>query len=221
MIGLLAHGHVSEKPRAGQPFFDRLGQSLCDHDVGLARLAGELGPDVLEHDQRGGNIFELFAEFLADALAKHAAIGASSLLRRDVVDDPLASQAGRQGLSAVTLDGRLGGRGRRRFGSRFGLGRDLGRAGLEELAGEEQELIGVELLGLLAIEPLEEKFELVLEFLVEVGLLVQALEQLADEPVGGLDILGQWGVGVDVVMPSIRTKAVDVTVNLQSNMRDG
>jgi hypothetical protein len=58
-------------------------------------------------------------------------------------------------------------------------------------------LIGVELLGLLAIEPAEEKFELVLEFLVEVGLLVQALEQLANEPVGGLDVLGQRGVGID------------------------
>jgi hypothetical protein len=95
----------------------------------------------------------------------------------------------------VTLDGRLGGRGRRRFGRRFGLGlgRDLGRAGFENLAGEEQELIGVELLGLLAIESVEEKFELVLELFVEMGLLVQADQQLADEPVGGLDVLGQRG----------------------------
>jgi hypothetical protein len=36
---------------------------------------------VLEHDQRGGNIFELLADLLADALAKLAAVGAGSLLR--------------------------------------------------------------------------------------------------------------------------------------------
>ena len=36
-----------------------------------------------------------------------------------------------------------------------------------------------------------------LEFLVEMGLLVEALQQLADEAVGGLDVLGQWGVGID------------------------
>jgi hypothetical protein len=58
-------------------------------------------------------------------------------------------------------------------------------------------LVGVELLGLLAIEPAEEEFELVLELFVEMGLLMQALEQLADEPVGGLDVLGQRSVGID------------------------
>ena len=119
--------------------------------------------------------------------------GQGRCFERDVVDDPLARQAGRQGLAAVPLGRRLGGLERRRLGSRFGLGRDLSRAGLEDLAGEEQELVGVELLGLLAIEPSEEQFELMLEFFVEVGLLVQALEQFADEPVGGLDVLGQRG----------------------------
>jgi hypothetical protein len=95
VVGILADGHVGQQSRAGQPFSDRLGESLCDHDMGLARLAGVLGPDVLVDDQRGGNIFELFAEFLADALAKLAAVRAGPLFERDIVDDSLARPAGK------------------------------------------------------------------------------------------------------------------------------
>jgi hypothetical protein len=40
-------------------------------------------------------------------------------------------------------------------------------------------------------------FELMLEFVVEVGLLAEGRDQLADEPVGGLDVVGQWEIGVD------------------------
>ena len=76
-----------------------------------------------------------------------------------------------------------------------GSGREA--VGLEDLSGEEQELVGVELLGLLAVEPAEEEFELMLELLVEMGLPVQAGQQLADEPVGGLDVVGQRGVGIE------------------------
>ena len=36
-----------------------------------------------------------------------------------------------------------------------------------------------------------------LELGVEVGLLAEGREQLADEPVGGLEVVGEWGVGVD------------------------
>ncbi len=79
----------------------------------------------------------------------------------------------------------------------MGSGVISGAAGFEDLAREEQELVGVELLGLLAVEPAEELFELVLEFFVEVGLLAEAVEQLADEPVGGLDVVGQRCVGID------------------------
>ena len=94
--------------------------------------------------------------------------------------------------------------------------------GFEDLPREEQELVGVELLGLAAVEPAEELFELVLELFVEVGLLAEGREQLADEPVGGLEVVGQWGVEYrSVVIPSIRTTTVDVTENLQSNMRNG
>jgi hypothetical protein len=36
-----------------------------------------------------------------------------------------------------------------------------------------------------------------LELLVEVGLLVQAGQELADQPVGGFDVVGQRGVGIE------------------------
>jgi hypothetical protein len=68
--------------------------------------------------------------------------------------------------------------------------------GFEDLPGEEPELVGVELLGLLAVKLAEEQLELMLELLVEVGLVVQAGQQLADEPVGRLDVVGQRGLGI-------------------------
>ena len=80
-----------------------------------------------------------------------------------------------------------------------GLGHHLrlGRARFEDLACEEQELGGVELLRLLAVKSTQELLELMLEFLVEMGLLPERLQQLADQPVGGLDIVGEWGFGAD------------------------
>ena len=78
-----------------------------------------------------------------------------------------------------------------------GFGRHLGSARASRISREEQELVGVELLGLAAVEPAEELFELVLEIVVEVGLLAEGREQLADQPVSGLEVVGKWGVGVD------------------------
>jgi hypothetical protein len=36
-----------------------------------------------------------------------------------------------------------------------------------------------------------------LEIGVEVGLLAEGLDQLADEPVSGFEVVGQWGVEFD------------------------
>jgi hypothetical protein len=36
-----------------------------------------------------------------------------------------------------------------------------------------------------------------LELVVEVGLLAEGPDQLADEPVGGVEVVGKWDVGVD------------------------
>jgi hypothetical protein len=90
---------------------------------------------------------------------------------------------------------------RRRGGCGFGRGfefRRRPRSGrFEDLACEQQELVGVDRLGLAAVEPAEELFKLMLELAVEVGLLAEGLDQLADEPVGGLKVVGKWDVGVD------------------------
>ncbi len=193
MVGVLAHGHVRQQARPGQALLDRLGEPLGDHDVRLTVGAGVLGPDVLEHDERRGHIFELLAEFLADRPALDAALRAEPLFGRDVVRHPPTRQARRQGLAAVA--GGLGFRGGLVRGCRSGS--DLGPAGLGDLLREEPELAGVELLALPAVEPAEDLFELVLEVGVEVGLLAERGEQLADEPVGTLDVLGQRGVGIE------------------------
>jgi hypothetical protein len=51
MVGVLADGHVGHESRARQAFLDRLGESLCDHDMGLTGLARILGPHMPEDDQ--------------------------------------------------------------------------------------------------------------------------------------------------------------------------
>ena len=62
----------------------------------------------------------------------------------------------------------------------------------QDFLGEEQELSGVDPLGLLAVALAEELFELVLELLVEMDLLAQRLQQLADELMGRFQIVWEW-----------------------------
>jgi hypothetical protein len=150
---------------------------------------------MLEHDQRRRDIFELFADFLADAAAHGAAIGARELFGGDVVQDRLAGQARGERLSAVALLlGLLRPRRERALGDRLGLWSGLGlRLGLrQDFLGEEQELSGVDPLALPAIALAEELFKLMLELGVEMNLLAERLQQLADELMGRLDVVGEW-----------------------------
>jgi hypothetical protein len=150
---------------------------------------------VLEHDQRRRDVFELLADFLADAAAHGAAIGTRELFGGDVVQDRLAGQARGERLSAVALLLGLGRpRRERALGDRLGLWSGLGlRLGLrQDLLGEEQELSGVDPLALPAIALAEELFELMLEFGVEMNLLAERLQQLADELMGRLEVVGEW-----------------------------
>lgn len=57
--------------------------------------------------------------------------------------------------------------------------------------GEQEELVGVELFGPGAVEPSQELFELMLEVLVQDGLLAQRFQKLADELMGGFQIGGE------------------------------
>src|SRR5258708_39230539 len=90
-----------------------------------AHLARIFGANVLEHEQRRRNIFELLAHLLADLLALGAAVGAEAILGRHVVHDLLARQVRWQPLAAVSLPIRLW-RCRWRYRLRgFRLGQDL------------------------------------------------------------------------------------------------
>ena len=191
VVGVLADGHLGHQPRPGQPLLDRLGEPLGDDDVPLATLAGVLGPHVLQDDQAGRDVLELLADLLADPDPHRAAVGTGEPLGRDVVEDRLARQVGRQRLAAVaTFPGRARRR-RRRVGRRRRLG-GRGLGGRQDLAGEEQELGGVDRLGLAAVPLAEEQLELVLELLGEVRLLDERLQQLADELMAGLQVGGQF-----------------------------
>src|SRR5262249_45375080 len=111
----------------------------------------------------------------------------------DVMDHRLAGQARRQRLAAVTIRLGLGRtRSRRRLGDRIRLrgGRGLGLR--QDVLSEEQELVGIDRLGLAAVAVAEELFELMLELRVEMELLCERLQQLADELMGGLEVAGEW-----------------------------
>jgi hypothetical protein len=191
VIGILVSNHVSHQPGSGEPLLDRLGKPLGDHDVGCAVGAGVFRPDVLDHDQRRGDIFELFADFGANALPQGAAVGARELFGGDVVNFRLAGQARGERLAAVAILLGLGrtwrGRG---LGDRVELRCGLGLR--QDLLGEEQELSGIDALALPAVALSEELFELMLEFGVEMNLLGERLQQLADELMGRLEVVGEW-----------------------------
>ena len=194
VIRIFTDGDVRHQSRAGKSLLDRLGKPLGDDDVSLARLASILGTHVLEHDQRRRHIFKLFTHFLADAGARRAAVGARPLLVGDVMHDPPARQARRQRLAAVAWDRSFHRRGR---GFRRNFLWNLGSARRQNFAREEQELIGIKRFGFLAVKLAEKLFELMLQLVVEVSLLAQGREQCANEPVGGFNVVGKWGVGVD------------------------
>lgn len=144
---------------------------------------------MFQDDQAGGDVFELLADLLADRPALAAAFGTGAVFGGDVMDDPLAGQARRQRPAAVALGpglrrGRFGGL--RCRSHRPGPGQDVSR--------EEQELIGVDLLPLLAEALPQERFELVPEPGDEVALLPQGLRLFADLAVGGVEVVGECGV---------------------------
>jgi methyltransferase (TIGR00027 family) len=110
-------------------------------------IGGTLGPHVLKNDQAGRHVIELLANLLTDLGSRRAAVGAGKLLGTDVVKHSLARQARGQLFAAMTIL-----LGRARAGRcRSGLlrWRLRGRRRLvlgQDFAGEEQELVGVELL---------------------------------------------------------------------------
>ena len=178
-----------------------------------------MGRTCCEHDQRGGDVFELLADLLADARAARRRSRGRAAARGGRRARP-ACGAGSpaSGLRPWPWAGGFAAGGRLRVGLGCGVG--LRSGGFEDLAGEEQELVGVELLALAAVALAEELFELMLELGVEVGLLAEGLDQLADEPVGGVEVVGEWVSASIGVIPSIRTPTVDVTENLHANMRN-
>ncbi len=141
---------------------------------------------MLNHDQAGRHVLELLADLLANPGPHGAAVGTRKLLGGDVVEFALARQMSGQWLAAVPILLGWARRSRswRRVGRRRGF-RCRGFPGRQDLAGEEQELSGVELLGLAAIPLTQELFELVLDFVDEMRLLGERLHQLADQ-------LWQW-----------------------------
>ena len=189
MVGILADGHLGHEPRPRKALLDGLGKPPGDDDVPLAALASVLGPDVLQDDQTGRDILELLANFFADLDPHGAAVGAGKILGGDVVKNRPTWQVRWQRLAAVpTLFGWAGrSRSWRRVARRRGF-RCRVLPGSQDLAGEEQELSGVELLSLAAITLAQELFELVLEFLVEVSLLGERVQQFANELMAGLEI---------------------------------
>jgi hypothetical protein len=192
VVGQLAGDDMGQEPRARQTLLDRLGEPRGDHHMRGAAGTRVFRPDVFQDDQAGGDVFELLADFLADRPTLGAALRAGAVLGGDVMDDPLARQARRQGLAAVTAGLRPGRRRRlRRRRHRLGLGQDV--------PSEEQELIGIDPLGLLAVAVSQELFELVLE--------------LGDDTLAGETVLARSD---EISQPAVRAKRGRFLVDFRS-----
>src|ERR1700722_6954725 len=100
MIGIFADSYVSQQARSWQAFLDRLGRTSRDDDVRRTCFARIFGANVLEHHQRGRDVFELLAQILADPLTFGATVGAEAVFRSDVMDDLLAGRASGPGAAA-------------------------------------------------------------------------------------------------------------------------
>ena len=194
VIGILIGNHVSHQPRAGEPLLDRLGKPLGDHDVGqrirgrhisAARAGARSATQGRIRAVRG------LPRRCDAARCRNRGTGVVRGGRRAGPACGAGSRAAAFGRGPSSWAGaRLGGGGGSGTGSGCGVGLGLGLR--QDFLGEEQELSGVDPLALPAVALAEELFELMLEFGVEMDLLAERLQQLADELMGRLEVVGEW-----------------------------
>ena len=110
MVGVFRDHHVRDQARPRQSALDRQRRHRRLHDR-FARPAAQLRPDVADHFEAGGDVFEHFALVLAEAAEGRAAAARAGAGR--LVGDGLARQMFGQWLAD-------------RLASRAGFGRDAG-----------------------------------------------------------------------------------------------
>ena len=198
MIGILARRHVSHQPRPGEPFSIGSGSLSA-----ITTLPGIQGRHISA----------------ACAGARSATQGQIRVVRGLPADHVrTAPQSGTGSCSGGTscrtgLRGRLAGSGFRPWpfflggfapgvdsgsGSGIATGCGVGSASARaRISWAKAELSGVDPLALLAVALAEELFELMLEFGVEMDLLAECLQQLADELMGRFEIVWEWVRGGD------------------------
>ena len=183
VISHLAGDDVRQQPRPDETFFnwppelrrllrrDHLRPPLAG--VLFAGLAGVRDADVLEDLEVRGEAFELFADFLADAVARGCAAGALLLLVGEVVDDADAREVLGQFAPAVVVSVPGSAAGELLAGLVFdGCGvRGVQRHGVD-INAEQHQLKRVKALGLGAVEPAEDRIDRGLDCEVDGGLLL-------------------------------------------------
>ena len=193
VIGIFADRDVSHQPRAGQALLDRLGEPSA-----ITTLASQA--------------WQAYLGRMCSSTTSDAGMYSSCSRTSWPMQVRSAPQSGQTRCSGGTscrtgLRGRLAGSGLRPWpfflaalgAGRRGWGRLRGRGGCrrglglrQDLLGEEQELSRVDPLALPAVALAEELLELVLELLVEMDLLGERLQQLADELMGRLQVVREW-----------------------------
>ena len=147
MVGELRHQHVGEHAFGGQRSLDEVRRRRRLGDAFLALAAGVLRAHRNDDLKLRRNDVKALGAVLADLRHFAATAGAQRALGLDHVKDP--RQVSRQ-MTDVALRARAL-RARRRRRARRGLCFGLGERAFELLEGE-QELVGMELLGLLRVD---------------------------------------------------------------------
>src|SRR5262249_46646371 len=101
MIVILADDDLCQQARAGEALVDRLRRLGCGGQLALAVLAEVSHADVLDDEERGRLVVELFAGLFADGRPRFTAAGAAALGLAQLVDAAFTGELARRLAPAV------------------------------------------------------------------------------------------------------------------------
>lgn len=170
VIAVLAHRHLSDEPGTRQALLDGLRWLGGSHQMAFALWTSIGAADVFTHEERCGNVVELFTDLFADRFTDHLALGTLPLFWGQFVAVLFTTQ----GRWKLTPTGR---RDLLRRGCWFSRNRLRQRGKQVFQLGEQGIGLGIELLATRAVQTTQQLVELLLQ--IDIGALfaIQRVEE--------------------------------------------